>query len=312
MSETNEDQQGFQSFHFRIWSLVLELKALYGTTDVSRYIFDTTRERARKSVKRNPSPPIDVIESRLRRGWSHLLSLHRDAEAPDFYAEINAWTPAKAWYAIHHDFTALLPFVSPGAKRLDHDLTTSEAAKLVARQKLLPPPFSHWVLGAPPETKYPSLEGPPQPISNLSDPRSTEFADQIALLLRSTAEERLELRRRKWLRENPQRKRLSPGTRKEWARALKETTIFDFMYRLRLRVNYQDADTFVVGAPSDDTARWFAGNLLLVTDSLMAAVEAVLCTYVDAQEIIKIANAYGAKRRSDSSDPVGRRLNYLS
>lgn len=311
MSESNEDQQGFQSFHFRVWSLVLELKVLCGKADIPQHIFETTRERARKSVKRHPSPPVDVIESRLRRGWSHLLSLYRDADAPDFYAEINAWTPAKAWYAIHHDFTALMPFVSPAAKRLDHDLTTSEAAKLVARQKLLPPPFSHWTLGAPPEIKYPSLRSPPQPISNLSDPRSTAFDDQVALLLRSTAEERLELKRRKWLRENPQRKRLSPGMRLEWARALKETTVFDFMYRLRLRVNYQDADTFVVGAPSDETARWFAENLLLVTDSLMAGIEAVVCTYVDPSEILKIATGYAAKRRCDSSDPVGRRLKYL-
>lgn len=310
--ESDSEERGFQSFHFRIWALVRELQSASGGKDAAHYVFKETLNRARKKIKPASSPPLTIIEERLRRGWSHLLSLYRDANAPDFYAEINAWTPAKAWYAIHHTFTALIPFVATQAKRLDHDLTTVEAAKLIAQRQLFVHPFDMWVLGAPPDITYPPFGTQPQPISNLMDPRNTSIIDQLGLLLRSTAEDRLELKRRRWLRENPGRKRLSPGKRKEWAGTLGETTIFNFMYRLRLRVNYEDADTFVVGAPSDDKAQWFAQNLVVVTDALMAATEGVLSAYVDHSDILRMVDGYASKRGCDSSDPIGRRKTYIT
>ncbi|MFA5786292.1 MAG: hypothetical protein WDA71_04785 [Actinomycetota bacterium] len=311
MGQRDSDQQGFQSFHFRVWSLVLELEKCGDGVHPSEHLFQETRARTQKKVRMAPSPPLDDIEAGLRRGWSHLLSLHRDAHASDFYAEVNAWTPAKAWYAIHHAFTALLPFIASSAKNLTHDLTTTESAKIVAQMKVLPHPFSAWVTGAPPDVKYYGLGSDPQPLSNLADPRTTPFDDQMGLLLRSTADYRIELKRKKWLRGNPSRKRLSPGMRTQWATAMNETTIFHFMYRLRLRVNYDDPDTFVVGAPDDDKAQWFARNLLLVTDALMAGVEGVLAGYVGSSEIARMADSYARKRGCDRSDPVGRRAQFI-
>lgn len=312
VEERDSEQQGFQSFNFRIWALTLALEKCSAGVDPAQHIFQTTRSLAKQKIQPAPSPPLQEVEARLRRGWSHLLSLYRDAEAPDFYAEINAWTPAKAWYALHHCFTSLIPFISPAAKRLDHELTTSESVKLVAQMRTFPHPFSQWTVGAPPAIKYCGFTRPPQPISNLLDPRKTSFESEMALLLRSTAEYRIDLKRRKWLRDNPHRKRLSPGKRNEWSRELKETTILHFMYRLRLRVNYEEADTFVLGAPSDRLAQRFARNLLTLTNALMAGVEGILVAHVDEAEVLRMVTDYATKRKCDATDPIGRRLKYLA
>lgn len=237
--------------------------------------------------------------------------VQRDVDAQEFYTEINAWTPAKAWYAIHHVFTALIPFVAADAKKIAHDLTTTEATKLTVDRKLFPPPFSSWVKGAPPDVTYFGFPTTPEPLSNLADPRTTPFRDQLALILRSTAAERVEQLRKKWLRANPGRKRLSPGKRAGFASSIKATTIFHFMYRLRLRVNYDDADTFVLGAPYDGKAQWFAQNLLIVTDALMVVTEALIGEYVGREAVRKMAEDYATKRGCDESDPLGRRRTYL-
>ena len=49
------------------------------------------------------------------------------------------------------------------------------------------------------------------------------------------------------------------------------TTLFDVFWRIRRKANYDDADTFVLGAESEFDARGFGQSLILVTDATVAS-----------------------------------------
>src|SRR5437763_194760 len=111
MPVPDEHRQRFLTYKNYVGAIALELQDTWGdATGAFARTFDATLARCGKI---QPVPaPMKVIFPPLARGWSHLLALWRDTEE-EFYEEANAWTPAKAWYAVHHGLGALLPFIAP-------------------------------------------------------------------------------------------------------------------------------------------------------------------------------------------------------
>jgi hypothetical protein len=85
------------------------------------------------------------------------------------------------------------------------------------------------------------------------------------------------------------------------------TTLFDVLWRMGKKANYDDADTFVLGAAGDLDARRLGQALVIVVDATTAALEALAATYAGANIFADMADAYRKKTSSAPSSAIGHR-----
>lgn len=100
---------------------------------------------------------------------------------------------------------------------------------------------------------------------------------------------------------------MSREAKNEIAKRLAPTTVFDLFWRLRVKANYEDADTFVLGASGLPDARAFADSLAILADASVAALEALIIRYVGDDLYQTFITSYQDRLMSDDRSPVAVR-----
>jgi hypothetical protein len=235
---------------------------------------------------RNTSLTTDdekIIQKCLFNAWNTELVLRLPSYiTKDLVKYSNHWAPVQAYYAIYLCLQAY--FRSSKDPNVDtHASALRTIASQLRQRKLLLPFWSVICHGTPPHSvHYKNL--PPDKsvgkISTLSNVRQADFWDWYGMALRTTRERQL---KNKLAEKAVQLKYRTPkGTaRRSFTAEMKEevcttmppTTVFDFLYRLRIRSNYEDADAFVLGSLNDEDAVQFHAALCKVTACTMFGFE---------------------------------------
>lgn len=85
------------------------------------------------------------------------------------------------------------------------------------------------------------------------------------------------------------------------------TTVFDVLWRMRKKANYDGADTFVLGAAGELDARRFGQALVIVADATVASLEALAAAHAGPDHLAELSAAYTTKTSSPAASAVGRR-----
>jgi len=306
-------RKSFLTFHHYIRNVVQFLQAEYGRDPSERYgnVYAATSELT-GSVRRRSFADMGTVRRYLKAGLTNLLCLQREADADDFFEEKNAWTPVQGWYAVHSLMCALTPYLSPG-ESVDHDRSCRNARQMICDRGLLPYPWSASMKGGFEDGKR--VDTPidfrrdPDPINNLSAPTVEGFEDSYALFLATTLEKRAE-RVLDAIRRKPDkgrsRRNISAHRKNEIYQKAGPVTLFDALYRLRIRANYGNLDTFVEGCESASEAQAFAKALHVVTDATVAALEAVLVAYAGGEPLASTLESM--QRRMGDESTIAARL----
>lgn len=276
-------RKGFQTLYYYIRNVAQFIEAEYGQDPCERYgnIYSATKALT-GSVKPRRIAELGTVRRYLKAGITNLICLQREADAEDFFEEKNAWTPVQGWYAVHSLMCGLAPYISPGVK-VDHDRSCGNARQLICDRKLLPYPWAAYTMGGFEDKKRVdtpvNFRRAPVSVSNLRAPTVDSFEDSYALFLATTLKKRAE-RRIAEINNRPlkgrTRRNISSAVRDSLFRAAGPVTLFDALYRLRIRANYGNLDTFVEGCESVSEAQAFAGALHIVIDATVATLESVL------------------------------------
>jgi hypothetical protein len=250
-------------------------------------------------------PDLSQTRASLINAWGTemLLALGGQIATEDELLRVmNNWAVVQAYYVGYHATQALL--AARGQPAPDsHSKAQAQFAALWADRPLYLPP---WTLGA--------FDGgwrnpPPRPIDNAISPWSAggphSCWDLAAKALRTTREDEVKTRlgaardrlgaanRRAWKEEEtarlaagrkarkepePSRPRLAADQKRNVEGKVRTYTLLDYLYRLRIKTNYQDAGMFIDG-PEDEVASVFvhrdlvalASCTLLVHELLVAA-----------------------------------------
>lgn len=239
----------------------------------------------------------------LRKGWGFLRRVQREVEDRGFFdEEANALLPYSAWYAVHHigrAFAAASRQTVPG----NHLALLHDLARTVVTRGLLPFPWSAWCEGCPQLGSH-RFNGIDQieTVHVLSSPDPASARNRLAMMLRTTREKDLdkafEGQRKRNVPPGQTQRRLSRDDKRKFADRFAPTTIFDFLYRLRTRASYGEADLFVLGSRDQDDARRFAVALAVVCDATVGALEALIATYVGPMTLADAAVRYSERTRS--------------
>ena len=229
---------------------------------------------------------IDLVKQHLIRGNLTLKLIEEISieEKPDFAMVSALWLPVQAYYAVHGFGMACLAAKRGNANMpRTHHAFMREAAESIIRH-LFPSPFSAMIHNGYSGYKHlrPDLINIPDDRAyigsghNLEHPTSVTRDAHIAQCLNTT--------RRRLVDEKIRRERAKtrkPGTRHgvlrrekqiEIARSVPPTTILDYLYRVRIKSNYEDPMMFHEGSDEADELLEFVRN----TKKLAS----ILCTFL--------------------------------
>lgn len=167
----------------------------------------------------------------------------------------NLWAPVQAYYAVFNAFTAMAMTVS-GSK----PPKTWAASQVAYSTSPFVTPWTARVGGPPGAWTFDGFGGATldHTISNLTAPRPANAPSLLAKALRTTRQDQIDEHRDGWRKglktaAGTPRKNLPTAVLMANATALRPTTLFDLLYRLRLRSNYKEGDALLSGAlgPAD-------------------------------------------------------------
>jgi hypothetical protein len=213
----------------------------------------------------------------LFNAWSTELSLRVARLLGDEairYA--NHWAPVQAYYAVYLSAQAL--YASSGTKPSKHASALRVLSNDIKQGRLGAP--APWCVTCICETDAGAGGFDALPagaslskVSTLATPTRDRWWSLYALALRTTRVRLLDERCQDW-KKSQKRKRTPKAERERLDKSLWRTTLFDFLYRMRLRSNYRDADAMISGQLEDHQAKAFHDGIVELVDRSLLLLEA--------------------------------------
>lgn len=206
------------------------------------------------------------IEKILRNTWATEIVIRQSAVSAsvDVASCANLWATVQLYYAVFHAARAFCMASGWFQPQETHTNSLRDLSKIVRERDFFPAPWDAWCAGHPEKLSYGGCIGPnPVTYNSLIAPFVAICPEYLAMMLRTTHERSFDEARSRWIRTNRKADgtaylRLPTKHQGAVASKLPPTTIFHFLYRMRARSNYHDADAFIMGITAGDDA--FAFN----------------------------------------------------
>jgi hypothetical protein len=203
------------------------------------------------------------IERCLRNAWFTELQTAFPATLKDYLHFANHWICVQVYYSTYLALRAY--FHSKGLGQQigrEHASNLKEVSEdIKKRPALFPYPFCLLCEGNPEKTDSIIFSNTPNgvhpiAVSNLARPVEINSLDYIAKFLKTTRKKALEKVCEDW-KNNEKRKRMCSIKKNEIIQNMPSTSIFSALYRMRIRSNYVDADTFLMSIAREDESSIF-------------------------------------------------------
>jgi hypothetical protein len=222
----------------------------------------------------------------LRNGWATevLLNSPRVLGGDDLVAFANLWAPVQAYYAVFNAFSAMAMTLTGSAPPKSHAALLNWAAIQIAHPgSPFVVPWTARVHGAPRSFVFEGFGGATidHSMSNLTAPHSANAPSLLAVALRTTRRDQIDEHRDAWRKglktaTGAPRKNLPKTVLLANATAMRPTTLFDLLWRLRVRSNYKEGDALLTGALGPADAALFHQALGDIVAATMLTTEIYL------------------------------------
>ena len=268
---------------------------------------------AAKLGKRNLSTgTLQEVRQSLERSWGMLRACWMPLEFDAYVTEFNASVPITVYYATYHAALAAIAATNHRGNS-SHRTTLNELSTIVSK-KLLPWPWSTQCTGPDVQDEFVFIgfRGDISAVSPLQGLSDGELTNRLGAMLKTTRKKELDRRfveRRKSLQKS-NRKNLTRTEKTHIPASTVETTVFDVLYRIRKKANYEGSDDFVLGPSGSSDARRFGASLIHVADASVVALEALVDRAIGKDMVWKWLREYSA--RSGSAIALVRHIEALA
>jgi len=269
---------------------------------------------------------LDQLQRHLEIAWVSELELWLPAAlgAGRALRVTNAWSPVHAYYATAMLLQAWFDANGMTGTADDHTAALRSISAQIKDRRLFPLPWSILCEGNAHATTgctyvhEPSAGACAGKVQVLSMPiglpgaqSEAEFFARFGTWLRTTRKSRLEKREEQWKRKE-KKGRIDPQVRKQFVASLHPTSLFDCLWRLRIRSNYRSVETYLVRYVGDDEAERFHKALVTVTRATVCLLESYVARLIGAQNYGKIVQGFlSHDPQGLAAQTVGRRLPYV-
>jgi hypothetical protein len=233
---------------------------LYFQTQVTLHQFISIGEKIRRGdvvneilnnnffkskIQLHHNPDLKIVGQYLKNSWNteNVLNLNKLILENTNNSFIVQWGIPQTYYSI---FTSLLSFYkSMGYPQESHTSVLRRYGDLVQEGKF-PESMSVYLTGTKKDKTFVNIEKPKGLRTLEFNIRNEESIDnKICQLLNSTREFKLSESGKDYKRNSKKKvKKLNETQLREVSKNVGNTTILDFLYRKRIKSNYQDTDTF--------------------------------------------------------------------
>lgn len=254
-----------------------------------------TRLRAFSRLQPSSNCDLELVRQHLLRG-NLTLKLIQDIpvdEMPDFAMTSALWLPVQTYYAVHGFGLALLAAKNGGNNLPQtHGAFMREAAERIVRH-LFPTPFSAVLQNGykgythlrPALINIRDDRMSIDPGLNLERPnrktRDAHIAQCLDTTRRRLIEAKLDKERSKARKPGKKYGVLRKQQQIDIARTVPPTTVFDYLYRARLKSNYEDPSMYHEGSGDADAVLELVRNTRKLTATLCAFLAAILLQIID-------------------------------
>ena len=299
-AEDEEKARRFQVHKNYLGNIALFLRHTHGSNDAQLLQSLIAAQRGMKGfqkIQRRPQADVREIKRCLAISWASELQLLLNA-TPDksLLRYSTVWAPVHAYYAGYFSAHAWLAAMGMNTGLDDHTSTLRTIATQLSTRKILPVPWSFTCRGTPHigETVFgqcPQGADPAAPCELLSNPSFESFWPRLGKMLETTRKLRLERIHREWLKQN-NRKIVKTPEKRQIATNLPDTTLFDYLWRLRVRSNYQDVTSFFSTVVSDEWHYDFHTGLSLLVWTTLGTLESLILQYVGPKLFAKAVDEF--------------------
>ncbi|MBN2499262.1 MAG: hypothetical protein JXB38_00765 [Anaerolineales bacterium] len=243
-------------------------------------------------LKINEKPQIDHtrIAQLLRSSWFTELLVVGEAKNDSLLPYSNPWSMVQLYYIIYLSIRAY--FLAFGRKvSSNHTVTLRTIAEdLINVKDRFPLPLSSCLSGMTSSEPF-RLDNSPQEITiTLNNPLVSPYAvhpwQHYGLLLKTTRARQLK-RSFDEYRKKSCVERLPKAKKQEIAQSVRPTTIFDGLYRIRIRSNYSDVDSFVLTSISDSDSIQLSKSICRIIYRTLLIFEILIAKSVGKQQYEK-------------------------
>jgi hypothetical protein len=264
---------------------------------------------------------LDAVRRHLEIAWVGEIALRLPASigSDTAFRYSNAWAPIHAYYATYMLLQAWFDANGMSGLADDHTATLRSISNQIVDRRLFPLPWcvtaSGNVLGGDCTFVHePTAGSCAAKVQVLSKPiglpgaySEAEFWARYGTWLRTTRESRLGVKEAEWKRKN-NRKRIDPGVREQYGRSLHATSLFDCLWRLRIRSNYRSVETYLARFVDDQDAAQFHKAAVRITRANLFLLECYVARMIGAKQFGKIGEAFLEQDSGVAKQTVGKRL----
>ncbi|AMU64873.1 hypothetical protein [Mycobacteroides abscessus] len=292
-----------------------------------------------------PSVDIDEMAKCLNRAWGTelLLGLASNFEEDELIRLSNSWGSVQTYYVGYAATQALI--VAEGRSRpTDHPKTQSQVRTLWVDRQSAVEPFSFAAMPGCKSNPLAYANGPGRPIdagvTGWPTVGTTNCWDIAATALRSTRNDAVEKKlhearvkkarekKKAWHTEEADRLTQGKKARKEPGfsstsnltaseRAAVEAgvrpyTMLDYLFRLRIKANYEEAAMFTDGPTTEFASSGVALDMVRIASAIMVAHEVRIARLVGKATVTTLASDWITKNSAPSNLGIARRMPILT
>lgn len=223
----------------------------------------------------------DEVESFLKIAWNTEYLLSINYGDPELVRISNQWLPIQAYYAVYSGMEAV-SYAIDGNHAKSHSKALRKCSDYLTRLGISPWDKAYTGNRGKSKSAHLPLNFP----ASLALPHNLQRSgvDPIEMLARCLKAEHSHRIDSKWINKkssNCYKYEYDPGP----------TTILHFLYRLRIKSNYHEIDTFVSDAPQQHILQ-FSISLQLVASWTLTLFELILISRLGSQPVIDQGKKY--------------------
>ncbi len=298
-----KNEKAFDSYRFYLSCLVKDLGQTHRTIEsFAKYAWGQCNLAPSKSILDNK-----LIRRFLVIAWNtEYLTRTNVSQEIDIIKVSNQWRVIQAYYSIYSAGEAVV-YVLDGVLVESHAKCISKLNNFFVDRKHVSP-WSFAYMGSIRQgfvsKNFPSNA---KPVNNLSR-LEMENVDLVATCLRAEHRNRID----DYEPQKLSKKQKKEGQKKTFKIDHKPgyTTILNFLYRLRIKSNYKDAEIFTVDSP-DEYVKQFNKDLVFIVDVTLLLFELIIIRRWGKVSFVRLAEDYlktSKIYKDDSMSPLRRRL----
>lgn len=259
----------------------------------------------------NPNFDISEIRKLLWNAWSteYALNISQDVDEAEYYKFALHWNFPQAYYSVYLAMTAF--HETQGKSANNHDKSIKVFGNSI-KDGHYPAPISFYCCGLHNEFEYNSLtelvtiDAGFEVLARVETNR--DYENHIAKFLKSTRENEAEKQKDKYIKQPPNDdfKTITGSPRKSYRkehwdfiyRKAPVTSILNLLYRLRIRANYQDIESFM---NANIDFEEFHENLSGIVYYLNFVHEAYIAKCIGSDEYEKILRDFPSHLNKDTA-----------